>query len=339
MIVNLAVISHTISSSSNVTTLSSSTQHGLVAIGSLAALSIVTTGILLLILTFRFVFNVRYHVQQASSTMHHVLIYNLVLAQLLQSLNFVIALRWSVLDVVVASSGWCSTQAGLLQVGDVAAGAFALVIAVQSLWSTVKAQKSNRGCLVAAVVGIWVVAVVLSVCARAGRRRDFFVPNAGSWCEIAREYGPDRLWRYYFWLFVDVVCFQGIGLIDRCPAYSPLTVWHHCHLLWSGSLPHLQEQVSGHSCVLPLRSPQFSSARSRSDNASLPAHLRRLVTSPHHHPAHLDHQHQHHALHDISFRRSCLCFLQRLAYRPRLCTQPSQSHRLFLPYQKQERQI
>jgi len=112
------------------TLLSPAHQKGLVAVGTFAAFSIVTLALLLLFLARRASLHVIDHVGSAGSFKDYIWIFNLLLALLLQSLGFVIGLHWSVVGNISASSGWCDAQAGSLQAGELATGAFALAIAV-----------------------------------------------------------------------------------------------------------------------------------------------------------------------------------------------------------------
>jgi len=202
-----ASIAYMHSSNSTVIPLSASHQKGLVAVGSLAALSIVTTGLLLLFLIRRAFLHVIDQSNAASSLKHHILIFNLLLAQLLQSLGFVIGLHWSVAGHISASSGWCDAQAGILQAGDLTTGCFAFMIAVQCCWMTVKGRNMSQACVVLMAIFIWVFAIILTASGRANQS-DFFVPGAGDWCEISHRYGAGRLWFSYFWLFLDAVCLE-----------------------------------------------------------------------------------------------------------------------------------
>lgn len=198
---------HSWSPTSNVINLSASHQEGLVAVGSFAALSIVTTSLLLLFLIRRALLHTVVHAKQASSFKHDILILNLLLAQLIQSLGFVVGIRWSVAGHISASSGWCDAQAGFLQTGDLASGAFALAIAVQCFWMTVRRRKMSHVCMLLIGLVIWVFAIILTASGRASKV-DFFAPGAGDWCEISQKYGAERLWLHYFWLFLDAVCYE-----------------------------------------------------------------------------------------------------------------------------------
>jgi len=192
-----ATTTHTWSPTSNVIILSESHQEGLVAVGSIAALSIVTTGLLLLFLIRRAVLHALDRAKPGRCFKHDILIINLLLVLLLQSLGFVISIRWSVAGHISASSGWCDAQAGLLQTGDVASGAFALAVAVQCFWMTVRGRKMSQACMILIASIMWVVAIILTASGGA-EGRDFFVPGAGDWCEVSQKYGAERLWLHWF---------------------------------------------------------------------------------------------------------------------------------------------
>lgn len=205
--------------------LAASVVRGLVAIGSLSTLSIVTTSLLLLFFLCRLVLHIKHQFKWLSSTSDHFLISNLVLSQFLRALAFVISLHWSLAGNISYPSNWCNAQAGLLQTGDLASGAFALAIAVRGLLITVKGREGSRLCLFAAAVAIWVVVVVLVAAGFARRGPGYFAPGAGDWCEIAQNYQVERLWTHFFWVFVEVVGSRSQFDVDTTNPSS--TVWHY----------------------------------------------------------------------------------------------------------------
>jgi hypothetical protein len=174
---------------------------GLILIGSLALLSILSTSSLLIYLTYDyFIARRRQHNQRNNSATsipgpsgksRHVnttqcttLIFNLLTADLLQSLALVISLHWESLNGIFSPSPACWMQAGLLHIGDTASGGFVLAIAGQTMWAVVRGRRIERKWFRSVVVGIWLSVLVLTVSGPAKYGKVFFT-RAGNWVSSA----------------------------------------------------------------------------------------------------------------------------------------------------------
>jgi hypothetical protein len=186
-------------------TLTPQLRTGLAVIGSLALLSILSTSYLLIFLTYRF-----FTTRRKVSTTHintdqcTVLIFNLLLADLFQSLALVISFHWLYLDGIFAPSIPCWIQAGFLHLGDVGSGSFVLAIAVQTMSSVVRVNRIEQKWFLAAVGCIWVVVICLTISGPLHFGKKFFT-RAGNWCWISMDYEAERLWLHYLWIFLDEV--------------------------------------------------------------------------------------------------------------------------------------
>ncbi|KAF7118645.1 hypothetical protein CNMCM5793_008183 [Aspergillus hiratsukae] len=189
------------------------TQHkGLIAVAVMAILSFIATLALIVFITYRLIFwRSNYH-RYIGYNQYVVLIYNLVIADLQQSLAFLLCLKWIAQDKIEASSAACFLQGLWLQIGDPASGLFVLAIAVHTFLLVAMGHKLSYRVFVSGVIGLWVFVAVLVIIPLAAHGRYVFIPS-GAWCWISEEYESVRLWTHYIWIFVaefGTVCLYAI---------------------------------------------------------------------------------------------------------------------------------
>ncbi|EAW11889.1 protein gprC [Aspergillus clavatus NRRL 1] len=190
-----------------------SAQHkGLIAVAVMAILSFVATLALICFITYRLVFwRSNYH-RYIGYNQYVVLIYNLVLADLQQSLAFLICIKWIAEDKMQASSAACFLQGFWLQIGDPASGLFVLAIAIHTYLLVAMGHKLSYRVFLGGVIGLWIFVAVLVIIPLAAHGKDIFLPS-GAWCWISEEYEAVRLWTHYLWIFLaefGTVCLYAI---------------------------------------------------------------------------------------------------------------------------------
>jgi hypothetical protein len=199
--------------------LDSPTKTGLIPVSLLATCSVLSTFALLLWLTYRLIFK---HEYQAfvGYNQYVILIYNLLLADLQQSLSFFISIHWLRLGQIDSPSRTCFAQGWLIQIGDVASGFFVLAIALHTWFAVVMSRKISYNTFTMAILGIWAFALLVTILGPAVHGPRYFV-RAGAWVSspvamIARsplitvkqkcwadgKYDIDRLWLHYVWIFI-----------------------------------------------------------------------------------------------------------------------------------------
>ncbi|OJJ36916.1 hypothetical protein ASPWEDRAFT_108433 [Aspergillus wentii DTO 134E9] len=177
-------------------------QHrGLVAIAVFALISLIATLALISFITYRLIFWRSNYARYIGYNQYIILIYNLVLADLQQSLAFLICFKWITEDKITADSAGCFLEGLWLQIGDPASGLFVLAIAIHTFLLVALGHKMSHRSFVIAVVGLWVFIVVLVIIPLASHGRYVFVPS-GAWCWISEEYEAVRLWTHYIWIFL-----------------------------------------------------------------------------------------------------------------------------------------
>lgn len=85
-------------------------------------MSLVSVTALLAFITQRMVSWRKHYRQYVGYNQYVILIYNLLLADLQQSVAFSISFHWLKIDKILAPTGACFIQAWFLQIGDVSSG-------------------------------------------------------------------------------------------------------------------------------------------------------------------------------------------------------------------------
>ncbi|EMR70687.1 putative integral membrane protein [Eutypa lata UCREL1] len=176
--------------------------RGLMAIGSLAALSVIFTTALLSFITWRMISWKSYYTSFIGRNQCIVLIYQLILADLLQALGFLISFHWASAREILGPDPVCFAQGWLIQLGDVASGFFVLAIALHTCCQvTLSRSIMQYRHFMASICGIWAFSLLLTALAPAIGGRYVFL-RAGSWCWISEEHDGFRLGLHYIWIFI-----------------------------------------------------------------------------------------------------------------------------------------
>lgn len=165
--------------------LPSAQRKGLIAVTVMAFLSFIATLVLLLFITYRLVFWRSNYARYIGYNQYIVLIYNLVLADLQQSLAFLICLKWITENKIEASSAACFLQGFWLQIGDPGSGLFVLAIAVHTFILVALGHKLSHRVFVCGVVGVWLFVAILVIIPLAAHGRFVFIPS-GAWVRVLR---------------------------------------------------------------------------------------------------------------------------------------------------------
>ncbi|KAL4979619.1 G protein-coupled glucose receptor regulating Gpa2-domain-containing protein [Aspergillus desertorum] len=175
-------------------------RRGLVAVFVMAILSTVATFMLISFITYRLIFWRGNYQRYIGYNQYVVLIYNLVIADIQQSLAFLICAKWYADNKIAANTAACFLQGFWLQVGDPASGIFVLAIAFHTFYLVALGKKLSYRAFVSIVVGLWVFVAILVIIPIAAHGKDVFTPS-GAWCWIDERYEPIRLGTHYFWIF------------------------------------------------------------------------------------------------------------------------------------------
>lgn len=164
-------------------------------------MSLISVTALLLFITHRLLSWRRHYREYVGYNQYVILIYNLLLADLQQSIAFSISFHWLRINKIVAPTTPCFIQAWFLHIGDVASGFFVLAIAVHTWMGVVKGYKLPYVWFVVSILFIWLAALILTILGPALYQNRFFT-RAGGWCWVSVDFQQERLWLHYLWIFI-----------------------------------------------------------------------------------------------------------------------------------------
>ncbi|KAK8084734.1 G protein-coupled glucose receptor regulating Gpa2-domain-containing protein [Apiospora hydei] len=177
------------------------TFNGLLAIGCLATVSCMLTSGLLGFISWRMVSWKRFYSSSIGYNQSIVLIYQLLLADFLQSLGFLISFYWATQRQIIGPSDACFVQGWLIQMGDVASAFFVLAIAVHTVYQVVFSKRVSHQVFLTAISSVWGLALLLTSLAPIIGGR-FIFQRAGVWCWIKSNHEDLRLLLHYIWIFI-----------------------------------------------------------------------------------------------------------------------------------------
>ena len=130
-------------------------KDGLIPVSIFAMMSLLSVTALLGFITYRLIMSRKYYRSYVGYNQYIVLIYNLLLADLQQSIAFSISFHWLKLGKILAPTPPCFIQAWFLNIGDVASGFFVLAIAIHTWLGVVKGHKLPHTWFVVSILVIW----------------------------------------------------------------------------------------------------------------------------------------------------------------------------------------
>lgn len=138
-------------------------RNGLIVVATLGLLSLLSTVSLLSFFAYRFVFWKRYYKRYIGYNQYVVLMINLIVADFIQALGFIVSLRWIAKDSLHASDPSCFLQGVWLQIGDPMSGMFVLSIAIHTYLHVSMGYHIPHRTFIAAILGLWTFGILLAV--------------------------------------------------------------------------------------------------------------------------------------------------------------------------------
>ncbi|KAF2160278.1 hypothetical protein M409DRAFT_70614 [Zasmidium cellare ATCC 36951] len=196
----------TVNKPSTLAPLPNGLHHGLTAVTILALLSLVTSSALFLHLSYRLLVlghrRRTNHPQHAHANQFIILIFNLVLADIQQSVAFALNAEWITTNSITAGTATCWAQGWFVSTGDLASGVFTFAIAVHSFADIVCSYRLSRPMFLITIALLWTFVYLAALIGIAMHPADFYT-RAGSWCWINAAYINERLWLHYFWVIIS----------------------------------------------------------------------------------------------------------------------------------------
>ncbi|KAI6087786.1 G protein-coupled glucose receptor regulating Gpa2-domain-containing protein [Hypoxylon rubiginosum] len=181
--------------------MNSGTYNGLLAIGCLATVSLIFTASLLSFITWRMIDWQSHYSSAVNRNQSVVLIFQLILADFLQSLGFLISFHWAAERQIIGPNAACFTQGWLVQLGDVASAFFVLSIAIHTTYQVIMSRSLSHRNFILCILCTWGFALLLTSLAPIIGGRYVF-ERAGTWCWISAENEGLRLSLHYIWIFI-----------------------------------------------------------------------------------------------------------------------------------------
>ncbi|KAF2220181.1 G protein-coupled glucose receptor regulating Gpa2-domain-containing protein [Elsinoe ampelina] len=172
--------------------------RGLTAVSIFAFLSFFLSIALFLRLTYRLILDRRHKLHRNQFL---VLILNLLLADIQQSIAFWSNVQWLRHDGIQVDTSMCWAQGFFVSVGDLASGVFTIAIAVHTFADIVLAYQPGYGLFLGCIASCHVFVYACAVIGIALHPADIYV-RAGAWCWVNGSYQHERLWLHYFWILV-----------------------------------------------------------------------------------------------------------------------------------------
>ena len=202
------------SSSETLTPLPDVLTHGLAAVSALGFLSFFLSSTLLFRLAWRFIRGT----EKTRTNQFLILIFNLIIADVQQSIAFMLNAEWLRRNAIEVGTSSCWAQGWFVSTGDLSSGLFTLAIAIHSYADIVHDYRLGNRTFLAAIGSLWIFNYLLAIIGVVLHPVDVYV-RAGAWCWLNNEYSSERLWLHYFWIliaeFATVVIYALIFSIIR----------------------------------------------------------------------------------------------------------------------------
>ena len=88
---------------------------------------------------------------------------NLLIADFLQAVSFLVSFRWIHLNAMLAPSSGCFAQGFLLNIGDLTSGFFVMAIALHTFFTAVKGRRLGYHTFLFSIVFVWSLGLLLSI--------------------------------------------------------------------------------------------------------------------------------------------------------------------------------
>jgi len=135
--------------------------RGLTAVATFGFLSFLCSSALFLRLSYKL--SARRRQSHLRVNQFIILIFNLVLADIQQSLAFLLNVLWLRGDAIRVESHTCFAQGWFVSTGDLASGMFTMAIAVHSFMDITFNCRLSHGKFTAAILGVWTFVYVCAI--------------------------------------------------------------------------------------------------------------------------------------------------------------------------------
>ncbi|KAI8938138.1 hypothetical protein NX059_005804 [Plenodomus lindquistii] len=161
-------------------------------------ISLVATVSLLAVLTYKLI---KWRIKSRRSNQFVILIFNLLWADLQQSLSFLLNVEWLRLGWVQVDNPICFAQGWLVSTGDLGSGVWCFAIGLHTFASVILDYRLKPRTFYITVFFLWVFILGVSSIG-IGIHPDHLYVRSGVWCWIHHDLKELRLWTHYIWIFI-----------------------------------------------------------------------------------------------------------------------------------------
>ncbi|KAK8121878.1 hypothetical protein PG984_010548 [Apiospora sp. TS-2023a] len=178
------------------------------------------------------------------------LIYNLLLADIIQAVSFLLSVAWLHYDATYSGSVTCWIQGWLAMTGKLAASACLVFASGLTYMTVVRGYRASPRALYVSIAAVWLFTYVLAGAGVAithnGRGGGGWFTWSNGWCWVNSNFREQRFWLGYFWIFLSV------GLTILIYAAIFVTMLRRKKLSWR-HMPDLEEDMDRDQQSLPPR--------------------------------------------------------------------------------------
>lgn len=168
------------------------------AVVAFGFLSLVATASLLCVLSYKLI---NWRIKSKQSNQFIILIFNLLWADLLQSLAFLLNVEWLRIGSVQVGTSLCYVQGTLVSTGDLGSGVWCFAIGLHTFASVILDYRLKPRIFYLTILLLWVFIHGISWIGPGIHPHNYYV-RSGVWCWINRDLKGLRLWTHYFWIFI-----------------------------------------------------------------------------------------------------------------------------------------
>lgn len=147
----------------------------------LGFLSFVASVTLLVLLAYRLI---SWQIKSKRTNQFVILIFNLLWADVQQSLSFLLNVEWLRLDSIVVENPICFAQGWLVSTGDLGSGVWCFMIGLHTFASVIFDFRLKKRCFFQTIIALWVFIYGVSAIGIMMYSTDLYV-RSGVWVRVA----------------------------------------------------------------------------------------------------------------------------------------------------------
>jgi hypothetical protein len=162
------------------------------AVAALGFLSFAASVSLFFVLVYRII---RWHIKAKRSSQFVILILNLVLADIQQSMAFLLNTEWLRMNQIAVGTNICWAQGWFVSTGDLASGVWCFAIGLHTLASVILNYRMSMPYFLGTIASSWAFVYAMALIGVGLHPHNLYV-RAGAWCWVHHDYANIRVRLY-----------------------------------------------------------------------------------------------------------------------------------------------